>query len=144
MITKFRKYNESIEEYPYQETVDLIDLGNRCIEPPDEYPDYGQLEDRISRKVLNKYCSFKEDQEVLDNKGDFVEKVPGKTIKGIVREVKVDSFFDIDCTIKFIMDDGNEYEVNPYSGVTVYLKEEPKKPFIDPILDPYGEEEWEF
>lgn len=147
MITKFEKYNESLEdEYPYKEYVDLIDLGNRCIPPNDEYPDYRQLEDMIVRKVLLKMCEFKEEQEVIDDKGNFVERVPGKTIKGIIRKVSVESFFDIDCNIKFAIDDGEfkEYDVNPYSGVTVYHKEKPKKPFVDPILDPYGEEEWEF
>lgn len=151
MITKFIKYNESIEEqYPFKEKVDLYELGNTCCDPNDDFPDCQEFERKLMIKVLNRYCEFQEDVESVDKDG-HIERVGGKIIKGKIVDVNIETFFDFDITIKFTVEDiwypeklslVHHYEVHPFYPVTVYLKEVRKN--INLELDPYQEEEWEF
>jgi hypothetical protein len=149
MITKFDKYNESIEEeYPFKEIIDLYKLGNTCC-AGDDLPDCQEFERKLKRKVLNKYCEFQEDVESVDKDG-HIERVGGKIVKGKIIDVNIETFFDFDITIEFTVEDIPAIypwkfhcdEVHPFYPVTVYLKEERKK-HVNLELDPYGEEEWD-
>jgi len=151
MITKFKIFEqkeskkgvlEGKEEYPFKEKIDLYELGNSCYDPDEDFPDRNEMEAKLKRKILNQYCRFQE--EIIRFTVDGIEdEVEGDYIEGKIVDVEIESFFNIDITIRFTVDN-KKYKVNPYTPVEVYLKEERKKPIVDPKVDPYGEEDWEF
>jgi ribosomal protein S27AE len=143
---------EGKEEYPFKKTIDLIDMGNSCCMPNDDFPDYNEFERKLKRKILYQYCRFQEEVETHDNKGHY-ERKKGEFIEGVVIDVEIESFFDMGATIKFTVIKEvvypnyilllPKYEVHPYTPVEIYLKKERKKQTINPELDPYGEEDWD-
>jgi len=147
MITKFEIFENKIDdlllEYPFTEEVSLVDIGQKCCNPDDDYVDCQQFEEILKRKVLNKLCTFYKDEEYVNPRGN-IEKKKGMKITGVILSVDVTTFFDFDVTISFMVSGHiDTYEVYPLEPVIVHLKEERKKIVVDKTLDPYGEEEWD-
>lgn len=134
MITKYKIFESTFEEYPFVYTYDQIEIGQDYADL-DGLVDVIQLEKKLKRLFLNKLCEF-----VETDKDDYTK--PGPTIKGFVTDIDVTQFYDSDVFTKFYIS-GKEFDVYPYEPIKVFLKEERIKKIVDPRIDPYNEENWE-
>lgn len=132
MWDKEEYLNYSLDKkFPYKEIVNLIEVGNSCISPDEEWPDTREMLNKIKRRVIGKYCKFYVEEELSNG-----DKVYGK-----VTNVDIENFFDIEHTITFTVD-GEEIKVDPYSNIEVWLKNE-REIKRNREVDPYDEEDWE-
>jgi len=136
MITLFKKY----KKYPFVEEVSIYDIGSNCMEG--ECMNDGLFKRKLDKLFLNNFCEFHEIDFEFVGSSNNTAPIAGEIIKGVVTNINVDSFFDIDCTVKFTVD-GKEYEVYVDEPTKIYLKEKRKKIEYDKTVDPYGEEDWD-
>jgi hypothetical protein len=134
MITTYKIF-ESIGEYPYTEIVDIMSIADKCLSANGEDFDSNEFSRKIKRKCLNKLCEF-----VASDESDYT--IPGKKIKGLVTNVYVETWFDMDVWLKFTVNE-IEYDVFYKKNVKVFLKEKPVKKLVDKTIDPYEEEDWD-
>jgi hypothetical protein len=134
VITKYKIFEATIEEYPYVYTYDMIEIGQNYADN-DGFVNSFDLEKKLKRLFLNKLCEF------VETDSEDYTKGAGK-IKGIITNIDVNQFFDSDVFTKFFIGE-KEYDVYPYEPIKVFLKEERVKKVIDKDVDPYEEEEWD-